>query len=204
MFKDSCDKAHQTYSYCGVGTHHQNGIAKAMNKRLSHGARTIHLHVKRNWPDVITSIIWPFCYKCAEDHHNLLALNSDGLSPVEVLLGHKEELVATDFHTWGCPVFVLDANLQTGTGIGPPKWNPRTRAGIYLGQSPVHAGNVALVLNLQTGHVSPQYHVVFDNEFTTVPYLHSSEAPPNWADIVTKHSAVSQPHFLPPHPGPTY
>eukprot|EP00957_Ditylum_brightwellii_P019930 1504288-Ditylum_brightwellii.AAC.1 len=23
-FKDSCDKAQQTYSYCGVGAHHQN------------------------------------------------------------------------------------------------------------------------------------------------------------------------------------
>eukprot|EP00957_Ditylum_brightwellii_P107326 8189304-Ditylum_brightwellii.AAC.1 len=41
MFKDSCDKAHQIYSYCGVVTHHQNGIAEAMDKRLSQGTRTI-------------------------------------------------------------------------------------------------------------------------------------------------------------------
>eukprot|EP00957_Ditylum_brightwellii_P204525 15339654-Ditylum_brightwellii.AAC.2 len=60
-------------------------------------------------------------YKWAMECHNLLNLNSGGLSPVEVLLGHKEELVAFDVHTWGCPVFVLDADLQTGTGIGPPK-----------------------------------------------------------------------------------
>eukprot|EP00957_Ditylum_brightwellii_P076868 5842871-Ditylum_brightwellii.AAC.1 len=82
---------------------------------------------------------------------------------MEVLLGHTEELVADVFHAWGCPVFVLDADLQTVHGRGPPKWNPRARAGVYLGHSPVHAGNVALVLNLQTGHVSPQYHIVFDN-----------------------------------------
>eukprot|EP00957_Ditylum_brightwellii_P033520 2540286-Ditylum_brightwellii.AAC.1 len=92
-----------------------------MNRRLSHSTRTILLHTRRKCPDVITSILWPFCHKCAEEHHNLLHLNSDELSPVEVLLGHKEELVAADFHTWGCPVFVLDADLQTGTGIGPPK-----------------------------------------------------------------------------------
>eukprot|EP00957_Ditylum_brightwellii_P144229 10989028-Ditylum_brightwellii.AAC.1 len=96
------------------------------------------------------------------------------------MLGEKEEIVADDFHTWGCPVMVLDAKLQTGTGTGPPKWEPRARAGVYLDHIPIHAGNVALVLNLQTGHVSPQYHIVFDNEFTTVPYLDSDETPPNW------------------------
>eukprot|EP00957_Ditylum_brightwellii_P024455 1846123-Ditylum_brightwellii.AAC.1 len=101
--KESCDKAQQTYSYYGVGAHHQNDIIEATNKRLSQGARTILLHAKRKWPSVIASILWPFCYKCAEEHHNLLDLNPDGLSPVEVLLGHTEELVADDFHAWGCP-----------------------------------------------------------------------------------------------------
>eukprot|EP00957_Ditylum_brightwellii_P072891 5539529-Ditylum_brightwellii.AAC.1 len=160
-----------------------------MNKRLSHNTRTILLHAKRKWPSVITSILWPFCYKCAEERHNLLDLNAEELSPVEVLLGHTEELVADDFRAWGCPVFVLDANLQTGHGIGPSKWNPRSRTGVYLGHSPVHTGNVALVLNLQTGHVSPQYHVVFDDKFLTVPYLQSPEIPPNWADLVAIHTA---------------
>eukprot|EP00957_Ditylum_brightwellii_P204201 15338108-Ditylum_brightwellii.AAC.2 len=37
-------------------------------------------------------------------------------------------------------------------GIGPPTWDPEARAGIYLDHSPFHAGNVALLLNLQTGH----------------------------------------------------
>eukprot|EP00957_Ditylum_brightwellii_P152976 11644060-Ditylum_brightwellii.AAC.1 len=141
-FKDSCEKAQQTCLYCGVGAHHQNGIAEAMSKRLSHSARTILLHAKRKWPSVITSIIWPFCYKCAEEHHNLLDLNTEGLSPVEVLLGHTEEC----------------------------------------------SGNVALVLNLQTGHVIPQYHVAFDDNFLTVLYLQLPETPNNWADLVAKHT----------------
>eukprot|EP00957_Ditylum_brightwellii_P173882 13237832-Ditylum_brightwellii.AAC.1 len=82
-FKASCDKAQQTYSYCGVGAHHQNGIAEAMNKRISHNARTILLHAKRKWPSVITSIVWPFCNKCDEECHNLPDLNAEGLSPME-------------------------------------------------------------------------------------------------------------------------
>ena len=142
-----------------------------MNRKLCHGARTSLLHAMRKWPRVITTALWPYCYKTAEERHNHLGLNHEGLSPVERMLGTKDEIVADDFHTWGCPILVLDAQLQTGNGIGPPKWEPRARAGIYLGHSPVHAGNVALVLNLQTGHVSPQYHIVFDDEFTTVPYL---------------------------------
>eukprot|EP00957_Ditylum_brightwellii_P024644 1862581-Ditylum_brightwellii.AAC.1 len=78
----------------------------------------------------------------------MLDLNSNGMLPLEVLLGHKEEIAIEDYHTWGCPIFILDSRLQSGQGIGPPKWDPRARAGVYLRHSPVHAGNVALALNL--------------------------------------------------------
>jgi hypothetical protein len=69
-------------------------------------------------------------------------------------------------HPFGCPVYVLDAALQSGKGKS--KWTERSRLGVYLGYSPEHASSVALVLNLQTGHVSPQFHVVFDDRFDTV------------------------------------
>ncbi|KAL7463024.1 hypothetical protein ACHAXS_005996 [Conticribra weissflogii] len=65
----------------------------------------------------------------------------------------------------------LNVNLDGKTPEGAPKWEPRARLGIYVGRSPNHAGSVALVLNPKTGLVSPQYHVVFDDDFTTVPHL---------------------------------
>ena len=105
-----------------------------------------------------------------------------------------KEIVISDFHTWGCPVYILDAENQSG-GIGTPKWEPRSHTGIYLGQSPCHAGSVALVLNLRTGLISPQFHVIFDDEFTTVPYLQSDNAPPNWhklASTSTEHATEHQ------------
>ncbi|KAL7478274.1 hypothetical protein ACHAW6_004049 [Cyclotella cf. meneghiniana] len=40
--------------------------------------------------------------------------------------------------------------------------------GQFLGFSKEHSSTVALVRNLHTGYVSPQYHVVFDNKFETV------------------------------------
>ena len=39
---------------------------------------------------------------------------------------------------------------------------------IYLGHSPVHNRNVALVLNIHTGYVSLQFHVKFDEAFRTI------------------------------------
>eukprot|EP00956_Cyclotella_meneghiniana_P015936 scaffold24808_cov102-Cyclotella_meneghiniana.AAC.1 len=69
-------------------------------------------------------------------------------------------------HVWGCPVYVLDPKLQDGKKL--PKWNRRARMGQFLGFSREHSSTVALVRNLHTGYVSPQYHVVFDDNFQTV------------------------------------
>ena len=49
-----------------------------------------------------------------------------------------------------------------------PKCDARSLAGIYLGQSPIHNRKVALVLNIHTGYISPQFHVKFDESFRTV------------------------------------
>ena len=77
-----------------------------------------------------------------------------------------------------------------GNISGLPKWEPRSRAGIYLYHSPFHAGSVALVLNPETGHVSPQLHVVFDDGFSTGPLIREGTIPPNWTDLV-QHSSKS-------------
>jgi hypothetical protein len=58
-----------------------------------------------------------------------------------------------------------------------------SRIGVYLGHTPFHAGSVALVLNPSTGRVSPQFHVVFDDEFSTVEYMAARTVPANWPDL---------------------
>jgi hypothetical protein len=60
-----------------------------------------------------------------------------------------------------------------------PKWEPRARMGIYVGHSPARASNVALILNPRTGHVSPQFHIVFNNDLTMVQYL--------WGQLLFPH-----------------
>ena len=71
-----------------------------------------------------------------------------------------------DFRTFGCPVFVLDKKLQDGDSV--KKWRARSWKGIYVGQSTVHPSNVPLVYTIAYTHVTPQFHLVFDEGFTTV------------------------------------
>eukprot|EP00957_Ditylum_brightwellii_P149271 11368288-Ditylum_brightwellii.AAC.1 len=164
-FQDSCKLVQQTFSYHGVGAHHQNVIAENVNKCISHLARTSSLHAIRSG-QVSSPLPYGFL-------HTSLRRNAT-ITWIQMLM-----------------VFHPLSTLQTGTGIGPPKWDTWPRVGVYLGHFLVDAGNIALVLNLQTGHVSPQYHVVFDDKFTTVPYRQSNEEQPNWATIVAEHSTKS-------------
>ena len=88
---------------------------------------------------------------------------------------------------WGCPVYVLEPALQDGKKI--PRWKPRSRRAVFLWLSPQYASTVPLVLNPATSHISPQFHVIFDDLFSTVvSTLESSEEPPiQWEDLCIKH-----------------
>ena len=47
------------------------------------------------------------------------------------------------------------------------------------------------MFNPTTGLMSPQFHVVFDESFSTVPYMNAGTTPPNWADLVVHYSELS-------------
>ena len=145
------------------------------------------LHAKRFWPEAITTMLWPFVLLAYIERRNNLQLDSNNQTPLQKICKLGKKLDITKFYTWGCPVFVLESQIQTDPK-GLPKWNPRARVGIYLGHSPVHAGNVALVLNPATGHVSPQFHLVFDDDFTTVESMRNGTVPQNWCELVSKSS----------------
>ena len=67
---------------------------------------------------------------------------------------------------FGCPTYVLETELQARLPFH--KWKNRANVGIYLGKSPLHARNVALVMDRNSGRVSPQFHVKHDIAFDTV------------------------------------
>ena len=179
--------SNQKISFCGVGAHHQNAIAERGIKELTLIGRTLLLHAQRHWPEYISSILWPLALKTASDRMNILSINDSLESPLSKISEAENNINVNNFHTWGCPVYVLEANLQSG-GIVHPKWDPRSRLGIYVGRSPFHAGNVALVLNPQTGYISPQYHLVFDDNFSTISNLRSGTTPSDWITLVCTSS----------------
>ena len=95
---------------------------------------------------------------------------------MEKLAGTTTYITIKNHHTWGCPVYVLDAILQ-GKISRLHNWKPQSLAGIYPVHSPFHAGSVDLVLNPETGPVSPQFNVLFDDEFSTFPFMREGTKP---------------------------
>ena len=124
------------------------------------------LYAMSKWKRMILICLWPYAMRHANNIANATPRNGEELSPLEKFSGMQVTPKLRHFHAFGCPTFVLDNALQSGQGA--PKWRHRSRLGVYLGLSPSHARSVALVLKPRTGHVSPQFHVKFDDFFETV------------------------------------
>ena len=86
-------------------------------------------------------------------------------SPLSKFASTGRDIDLSQFHPFGCPVYVLENALQSRHAHN--KWQDQSRVGIYLCHSPNHSATVPLVLNTQTGNVSPQYHCIYDDEFAT-------------------------------------
>ncbi|KAL7460839.1 hypothetical protein ACHAXS_001279 [Conticribra weissflogii] len=186
----------QRLSLCAVDAHHQNGIVERAIKTLTLISQTLLLHAQRHWPEYITTMLWPLALKAAQDRMNQLTVDLDGKTPEMKFSDVASATIRLcNCHTWGCPCYILDSRLQTNPK-GVPKWEPQAQLGIYVGRSPHHAGNVALVLNPHTGLISPQFHVVFDDDFSKVPHLRRGTVPPNWAELVRHLSEKTTSEFF--------
>ena len=169
----------QSISFCGVGAHFQNGIAEKWIRDLQESARTMMLQASLRWPKAHSTALWPYALRMASEiiNHTPRSNGSDK-SPIEIFTSSHVRPKLSHFHTFGCPVYVLENSLQSGKSAG--KWNPRSRVGIYLGPSPRHARSVSLVLNPKTGLVSPQWHVKHDEIFQTVINREIEDSHGNW------------------------
>ena len=165
-FIDAVQQKGQTISFCGVGAHFQNGIAEKRIRDLQDSARTMIIHANRRWPSAITVNLWPYALTLAADVRNATSNRNDGFTPIGIFTSAKQTPQLKDFHTFGCPVYILDKRMQSASKI--KKWEERSRVGIYLGKSRAHSQTVHLVLSLVTGHVSAQFHITCDDRFETV------------------------------------
>ena len=60
-----------------------------------------------------------------------------------------------------------------------------------MGLKNMHSTQVGLVLNLLTGSISPQYHVVFDDTFSTMMSSTATD-PEVWIRLVTSRNSRIQ------------
>ena len=166
---EECRQRKQDLTFAGVHAHHQSVIAEQRIRELQETTRVMLIHASKRWSGVVTIHLWPYAMRMAIQAYNASPLTShtDKQSPNKIFDNSAVHINQKLWNPFGCPAYVLKSELQGTTGIHP-KWDARSRAGIYLRQTPIHNRNVALVLNIHTGYVSSQFHVKFDETFRTI------------------------------------
>jgi hypothetical protein len=124
------------------------------------------------WPNVVTNEFWPFAVRHACTFHSASLHSDTQQSPHRMFTGEEAPWKLEHFCGFGSPVFVLAKKLQDGDAI--QKWKARSWMGVHIGHSLQHSGNVPAVYNPQTTHISPPFHVVFDDQATAVQEATSS------------------------------
>jgi hypothetical protein len=166
-FTDHLTYFQQVSKFAGVGAHHHNAQAERAIRTIMSISRTMMIHAGIHWPDMAKPTLWPMAVSHACYLYNHVPNPSTGLSPSDIFTKsrwpHKR---FHDMHVWGCPIYVLDKSLQDGKKI--PRWRPRSNRSVYMGVSQSHASSVPLALNVSTGSITPQFHIVFDDWFATV------------------------------------
>ena len=191
LWVETCKADGQGLSFAGVNAHHQNGIAERRIRELQEMARSMLIHANARWSESVTTNLWPYAIRMANDAINNTPSFQDGerRSPIEIFA--KTGVVDNPKHwkTFGCPTYVLSNELQGGRPFH--KWQQRARVGIYVGRSPHHGRNVALVLDRETGLVSPQFHVKHDPAFQTVKDIKTPSKWQNKAGFVGQREATT-------------
>ena len=162
--------------------------------RKADSARSSGLAYAAHRNPAITAILWPYALRHASYVRRIMPREHHSKSPQELFTGSPVRPTTKFLHAFGCPVYVLQDALQSGNSI--PKWDQRSRVGVYLGQSAQHDPNVSLILNPRTGHISPLFHCVYDDTFD------SAKSDANltthvWAEKAGLRTSTSEPELEP-------
>jgi hypothetical protein len=166
-FQTSCSNSQQQLSLCGVGSHWQNGLAERAIGTIQATARTILLHAMAKWPTIINESFWPFAIRHSVHLYNISSKSGLHQSSWELFTGTPPTKHPSNARVFGCPAFVLHKTAQDNPSC-TKTWSSRSWQEVYVGFSPLHASTVAMIYNPATKHVTPQFHVTFDEEFSTV------------------------------------
>lgn len=167
-FRSDLESLNQSIDFSAVGAHHQNGIAERAIRTISDCARSMLLHALIHWPHETSLELWPFAVDYAVYLWNHLPRKDCNKAPIELFYDSSYDVksILSSAKCWGCPAYVLDPTLQDGKKL--PRWSPKSKLGQFLGRSREHADSAGRIRNLRTNAISAQFHVVYDNFFTTI------------------------------------
>jgi hypothetical protein len=131
-----------SFQFCGIGSHHQNGIAELNIRDLSDSAKASLLHAIHHRHKGDSKNLRRFALKYAWSTRNALQPSSNEKKTDDFLPGSPLSFTSDvlQYHPFGCPPFVLDSWLRGHMKI--PCWEPRSQVGVYLGNY-----SVTLLLN---------------------------------------------------------
>ena len=137
-FRDDHKARGQTIEFCGIGAHHQNGVAER-------AIRTVSEH----WPGNVDLSLWSMTVKLAVHIYNMLPNMNTGLAPLGIVTGSRlDGSELRNSRVCGCPAYVLDSKVQDGNKL--PRWIPKSIKGQFLGRSRTHISSIGLIRNLET------------------------------------------------------
>jgi hypothetical protein len=128
------------------------------------------------WPQMVDQIFWPFAIKAAAERMNSLQIDTEGHTPKSKFYGVNIENIPVKPFTQ-CSVHVTFWTVDSTMRL---HWTAKMGAKIKY-----------LCINPSTGHVSPQYHVVFDNDFTTAPCLEAGTISQHCSDLLQSSSELA-------------
>ena len=174
--------------FAGTGAHHHNRTAECAIQTIMSLANTMMLHTAIHWLEQADPSLWPMAVAHAVYLYNHVPQTGLGICLADLFTCTQwEQCKFHDCHMWGCPVYVLDKHLLDGKKI--PHWKSYSKHLIYMGNSPMHASMVPLILNPDTGALLSAFHVVFDDWFTTIPLPENHEFSPNlWKNCLANHA----------------
>ena len=166
-YKAHLETLQQSIRHATPGGHHTNGVAERAIGTVMSIARAMLHHAAIHWPDVASAELWPLAVLHAVHLLNRIPRQDTGRSPLELFSRKTWSTTKLhDLHVWGCPVCVLDSALADGRKL--PRWTPRSSRSICMGHGLHHNHSAPMVLNPETGKITTQCHVVFDDWFQTI------------------------------------